>query len=109
MVRNSPQRCCPNARALVALELRIPVDLLDVQDPNELPAYAPFMANQFLPRIGGPSAAAPVRLSKPATGEKVAGIIGPAIFVLVGQLTGSRWGITSVTLLLSSVRRCCGA
>ena len=31
------------------------------------------MADQFLTRIGGPSAAPPVRLSKPATGEKVAG------------------------------------
>ena len=35
-----------------------------------------------------------------STGEKLAGIIGPAIFGLVGQLTGSsRWGIISVTLL----------
>jgi MFS transporter, UMF1 family len=35
-----------------------------------------------------------------STGEKVAGIIGPAIFGMVGQLTGSsRWGIISVTLL----------
>jgi UMF1 family MFS transporter len=35
-----------------------------------------------------------------STGEKVAGIIGPAIFGLVGQLTGnSRWGIISITLL----------
>ena len=35
-----------------------------------------------------------------STGEKVAGIIGPAIFGLVGQLTGSsRWGIVSITLL----------
>jgi UMF1 family MFS transporter len=35
-----------------------------------------------------------------STGEKMAGIVGPAIFGLVGQLTGSsRWGIVSVTLL----------
>ena len=35
-----------------------------------------------------------------STGEKMAGIIGPAIFGLIGQLTGSsRWGIISVTLL----------
>jgi UMF1 family MFS transporter len=35
-----------------------------------------------------------------STGEKFAGVIGPAIFGLVGQLTGSsRWGIISVTLL----------
>jgi len=35
-----------------------------------------------------------------STGEKVAGIIGPAVFALVGQVTGSsRWGIVSVTLL----------
>jgi UMF1 family MFS transporter len=35
-----------------------------------------------------------------STGEKVAGIIGPAIFGFVGQLTGSsRWGIVSITLL----------
>jgi UMF1 family MFS transporter len=35
-----------------------------------------------------------------STGEKVAGIIGPAIFGMVGQLTGnSRWGIISVTFL----------
>jgi UMF1 family MFS transporter len=35
-----------------------------------------------------------------STGEKVAGIIGPAIFGFVGQLTGSsRWGIISITLL----------
>lgn len=35
-----------------------------------------------------------------STGEKVAGIIGPAIFGLVGQLTGSsRWGIVSIALL----------
>ena len=35
-----------------------------------------------------------------STGEKVAGIIGPAIFGLMGQLTGSsRWGMISVTLL----------
>jgi UMF1 family MFS transporter len=35
-----------------------------------------------------------------STGEKVAGIIGPALFGFVGQLTGSsRWGIISITLL----------
>jgi UMF1 family MFS transporter len=35
-----------------------------------------------------------------STGEKLAGIIGPSLFGLVGQLTGSsRWGIMSVALL----------
>lgn len=35
-----------------------------------------------------------------STGEKVAGIIGPAIFGMVGQLAGSsRWGILSVVIL----------
>ncbi|HEX5607976.1 MAG TPA: MFS transporter [Candidatus Binatia bacterium] len=35
-----------------------------------------------------------------STGEKVAGIIGPAIFGIIGQLTGSsRWGIVSVVVL----------
>lgn len=35
-----------------------------------------------------------------STGEKVAGIIGPAVFGFVGQFTGSsRWGIVSVTML----------
>jgi MFS transporter, UMF1 family len=35
-----------------------------------------------------------------STGEKMAGIIGPAIFGLIGQATGSsRWGIISVVLL----------
>ena len=35
-----------------------------------------------------------------STGEKLAGVIGPAMFGLVGQLTGSsRWGIISVTFL----------
>ena len=35
-----------------------------------------------------------------STGEKLAGVIGPALFGLVGQLTGSsRWGIISVTFL----------
>jgi UMF1 family MFS transporter len=35
-----------------------------------------------------------------STGEKFAGIIGPTVFGMVGQLTGSsRWGIVSVTLL----------
>ena len=38
-----------------------------------------------------------------STGEKVAGIIGPAIFGMVGQLTGSsRWGIVSITLLFAA-------
>jgi len=37
-----------------------------------------------------------------STGEKVAGIIGPAIFGLIGQLTGSsRWGIVSITMLFA--------
>jgi UMF1 family MFS transporter len=35
-----------------------------------------------------------------STGEKLAGIVGPAIFGFVGQLTGSsRWGILSVICL----------
>jgi len=35
-----------------------------------------------------------------STGEKLAGIVGPALFGLVGQMTGSsRWGIISVTFL----------
>ena len=35
-----------------------------------------------------------------STGEKMAGIIGPAIFGMIGQLTGSsRWGIISVVVL----------
>jgi MFS transporter, UMF1 family len=35
-----------------------------------------------------------------STGEKVAGIIGPAVFGFVGQLSGSsRWGIISVVVL----------
>lgn len=35
-----------------------------------------------------------------STGEKMAGIIGPAIFGIIGQLTGSsRWGIVSVIAL----------
>lgn len=35
-----------------------------------------------------------------STGEKVAGIIGPAIFGMIAQLTGSsRWGIISVVVL----------
>jgi UMF1 family MFS transporter len=38
-----------------------------------------------------------------STGEKFAGVIGPVIFGLIGQLTGSsRWGIVSVTLLFVS-------
>ena len=41
----------PYARAL-ALELSIPVDLLYVNDPQEPPAFAPFMAHQYLTRIG---------------------------------------------------------
>jgi len=37
-----------------------------------------------------------------STGEKVAGIIGPAIFGVVGQLTGSsRWGIVSIIVLFA--------
>jgi UMF1 family MFS transporter len=35
-----------------------------------------------------------------STGEKFAGIIGPVIFGLLGQLGGtSRWGIISLTVL----------
>jgi len=35
-----------------------------------------------------------------STGEKVAGIVGPTMYGLVGQLTGSsRWGIVSVSAL----------
>ena len=35
-----------------------------------------------------------------STGEKMAGIIGPAIFGMIGQLTGSsRWGIISLVVL----------
>jgi UMF1 family MFS transporter len=35
-----------------------------------------------------------------STGEKFAGIIGPAIFGLIGQLAGSsRWGIVSLVFL----------
>jgi MFS transporter, UMF1 family len=35
-----------------------------------------------------------------STGQKLAGVIGPALFGLMGQLTGSsRWGILSVALL----------
>jgi UMF1 family MFS transporter len=38
-----------------------------------------------------------------STGQKLAGIIGPAIFGLIGQLTGSsRWGILSVILLFAT-------
>jgi UMF1 family MFS transporter len=38
-----------------------------------------------------------------STGEKFAGIIGPAIFGLIGQLTGSsRWGILSVIILFAT-------
>jgi UMF1 family MFS transporter len=38
-----------------------------------------------------------------STGQKFAGVIGPAIFGLVGQLTGSsRWGIVSVTFLFAT-------
>lgn len=37
-----------------------------------------------------------------STGEKFAGIAGPFLFGLIGQLTGSsRWGILSVTLFLA--------
>lgn len=41
----------PYARVL-ARELSIPVDLLYVNDPKEPPACAPFMANEYLTRIG---------------------------------------------------------
>ena len=41
----------PYARVL-ARQLSIPVDLLYVHDPKEPPAFAPFMANQYLMRIG---------------------------------------------------------
>ncbi|HXG52475.1 MAG TPA: MFS transporter [candidate division Zixibacteria bacterium] len=35
-----------------------------------------------------------------STGEKLAGIVGPAVFGMIGQLTGSsRWGILSVAAL----------
>jgi UMF1 family MFS transporter len=35
-----------------------------------------------------------------STGEKMAGIVGPVIFGVIGQLTGSsRWGIVSLTVL----------
>jgi UMF1 family MFS transporter len=35
-----------------------------------------------------------------STGEKLAGIVGPAVFGLLAQVMGSsRWGIVSVTLL----------
>jgi UMF1 family MFS transporter len=38
-----------------------------------------------------------------STGEKFAGIIGPALFGLIAQLTGSsRWGILSVTLIFAA-------
>jgi UMF1 family MFS transporter len=38
-----------------------------------------------------------------STGEKFAGVIGPVIFGVIGQLTGSsRWGIVSVTFLFIS-------
>jgi UMF1 family MFS transporter len=38
-----------------------------------------------------------------STGEKFAGLIGPAIFGLVGQLAGSsRWGILSVTFMFAA-------
>ncbi|MGZ8495452.1 MAG: universal stress protein [Candidatus Binatia bacterium] len=41
----------PYARVL-ARQLSIAVDFLYVHDPQEPPAFAPFMANQYLPRIG---------------------------------------------------------
>ena len=41
----------PYARAL-ARQLSIPVDFLYVHDPQEPPAFAPFMANEYLTRIG---------------------------------------------------------
>jgi UMF1 family MFS transporter len=35
-----------------------------------------------------------------STGEKMAGIVGPVLFGVIGQLTGSsRWGIVSLTVL----------
>jgi UMF1 family MFS transporter len=38
-----------------------------------------------------------------STGEKMAGIVGPALFGVIGQLTGSsRWGIVSLTVLFVS-------
>jgi UMF1 family MFS transporter len=38
-----------------------------------------------------------------STGEKFAGIVGPALFGLIAQLTGSsRWGILSVALLFAA-------
>lgn len=38
-----------------------------------------------------------------STGQKFAGIVGPAIFGLIGQLTGSsRWGIVSVVALFAT-------
>lgn len=38
-----------------------------------------------------------------STGEKLAGIIGPAVFGMVGQLMGSsRWGIISLVLLFAT-------
>jgi UMF1 family MFS transporter len=38
-----------------------------------------------------------------STGEKLAGVVGPALFGLMAQLTGSsRWGIISVTLLFAA-------
>jgi len=41
----------PYAR-LLAQELRIPVDLLYVNDTNEPPACAAYMANEYLTRVG---------------------------------------------------------
>lgn len=38
-----------------------------------------------------------------STGQKMAGIIGPAIFGMIGQLTGSsRWGIISLVILFAA-------
>ena len=38
-----------------------------------------------------------------STGAKIAGLVGPVIFGLVGQLTGSsRWGILSIVLLFAA-------
>ena len=37
---------------VLARQLSIPVDLLYVHDPKEPPAFAPFMANEYLTRIG---------------------------------------------------------
>jgi len=56
----------PYARML-AQEITIPVDLLYVNDPQEPPAFAPSMANEYLTRIGESFGTGFARLSKPAT------------------------------------------